>query len=50
MGAAAHSLELELTESILMHDMESSIEKTLKYLRELGFRSLSTILALVFPV
>jgi diguanylate cyclase (GGDEF)-like protein/PAS domain S-box-containing protein len=36
-GAAAHSLELELTESILMHDMESSIE-TLKYLRELGFR------------
>ena len=36
-GAVAHSLELELTESILMHDMESSIE-TLKYLRELGFR------------
>lgn len=36
-GAAAHSLELELTESILMHDMESSIQ-TLNYLRELGFR------------
>ncbi|HOY23572.1 MAG TPA: EAL domain-containing protein [Cellvibrio sp.] len=36
-GALASSLELELTESILMHDMESSIE-TLKYLRELGFR------------
>ncbi len=36
-GAVAHSLELELTESILMHDMESSIA-TLKYLRELGFR------------
>lgn len=36
-GAVSHSLELELTESILMNDMESSIE-TLKYLRELGFR------------
>jgi diguanylate cyclase (GGDEF)-like protein/PAS domain S-box-containing protein len=36
-GALASSLELELTESILMHDMESSIA-TLKYLRELGFR------------
>jgi EAL domain-containing protein (putative c-di-GMP-specific phosphodiesterase class I) len=36
-GALASSLELELTESILMHDMESSIE-TLKYLRDLGFR------------
>ncbi len=36
-GAAACSLELEVTESILMHDMESSIE-TLRYLRELGFR------------
>lgn len=36
-GAEAHSLELELTESILMHDMESSIQ-TLNDLRELGFR------------
>jgi diguanylate cyclase (GGDEF)-like protein/PAS domain S-box-containing protein len=36
-GAVADSLELELTESILMHDMESSIQ-TLQYLRELGFR------------
>lgn len=36
-GADSTSIELELTESILMHDMLSSIE-TLKYLRELGFR------------
>jgi len=36
-GAVAHSIELELTESILMHDMESSIQ-TLNDLRELGFR------------
>ena len=36
-GAAASSLELEVTESILMHDMESSIQ-TLNDLRELGFR------------
>jgi len=36
-GAVASSLELELTESILMHDMESSIQ-TLNDLRELGFR------------
>jgi diguanylate cyclase (GGDEF)-like protein/PAS domain S-box-containing protein len=36
-GAVANSLELELTESILMHDMESSIQ-TLNDLRELGFR------------
>lgn len=35
--AVAHSIELELTESILMHDMESSIQ-TLNDLRELGFR------------
>jgi EAL domain-containing protein (putative c-di-GMP-specific phosphodiesterase class I) len=37
VGAVPHSIELELTESILMHDMESSIA-TLQYLRELGFR------------
>jgi len=36
-NAVAHSIELELTESILMHDMESSIQ-TLNDLRELGFR------------
>lgn len=36
-GALAESLELELTESILMHDMESSIQ-TLIDLRQLGFR------------
>lgn len=36
-GAVAQSLELELTESILMHDMEASIA-TLNYLREQGFR------------
>lgn len=36
-GALAESLELELTESILMHDMESSIQ-TLNDLRGLGFR------------
>lgn len=36
-GAVSHSIELELTESILMHDMESSIQ-TLNYLRNLGFR------------
>ncbi|MET0356881.1 MAG: EAL domain-containing protein [Cellvibrio sp.] len=36
-GAVAHSLELEVTESILMHDMESSIN-TLNDLRAIGFR------------
>lgn len=36
-GAVSHSIELELTESILMHNMESSIQ-TLNYLRDLGFR------------
>ncbi len=36
-GAVAHSIELELTESILMYDMESSIQ-TLNYLRDFGFR------------
>lgn len=36
-GAASDSIELELTESILMHDMESSIQ-TLNYLRNRGFR------------
>ncbi len=36
-GAASDSIELELTESILMHDMESSIQ-TVNYLRNLGFR------------
>ncbi len=36
-GAAAHSLELEVTESILMHDMESSIN-TLNELQAIGFR------------
>lgn len=36
-GAESSSIELELTESILMHDMESSIQ-TVNYLRELGFR------------
>lgn len=36
-GAVSHAIELELTESILMHDMESSIQ-TLNYLRDLGFR------------
>jgi len=36
-GAVAHSLELEVTESILMHDMESSIN-TLNELRTIGFR------------
>lgn len=36
-GAVSHSIELELTESILMHDMESSIQ-TLHYLRSSGFR------------
>lgn len=35
--AESHSLELELTESILMHDMQASIQ-TLNYLREIGFR------------
>jgi len=36
-GAVAHSLELEVTESILMHDMETSIT-TLNDLRDIGFR------------
>lgn len=36
-GAVAHAIELELTESILMHNMESSIQ-TLNYLRNSGFR------------
>jgi diguanylate cyclase (GGDEF)-like protein/PAS domain S-box-containing protein len=36
-GAVSESIELELTESILMHDMESSIA-TVNYLRKLGFR------------
>ncbi|GGY66430.1 GGDEF domain-containing protein [Cellvibrio zantedeschiae] len=36
-GAVSSSIELELTESILMHDMESSIQ-TLNYLRGQGFR------------
>jgi diguanylate cyclase (GGDEF)-like protein/PAS domain S-box-containing protein len=36
-GALAHSLELEVTESILMHDMESSIN-TLNELQSIGFR------------
>lgn len=36
-GALPESIELELTESILMHDMESSIQ-TLNYLRNIGFR------------
>ncbi|RYY76330.1 MAG: EAL domain-containing protein [Gammaproteobacteria bacterium] len=36
-SAVAHSLELEVTETILMHDMESSIN-TLNELKEIGFR------------
>ena len=36
-GAVSHAIELELTESVLMHDMETSV-KTLEYLREFGFR------------
>lgn len=36
-NAASETIELELTESVLMHDMESSIQ-TLNSLRDLGFR------------
>jgi diguanylate cyclase (GGDEF)-like protein/PAS domain S-box-containing protein len=36
-SADPQTIELELTESVLMHDMESSIE-TLNLLRDLGFR------------
>ena len=36
-NAAPDSIELELTESILMHDMDSSIQ-TVNYLRNCGFR------------
>jgi len=36
-GAVSSSIELEVTESILMHDMEASIQM-LNYLRKIGFR------------